>query len=161
MRFLFIIFLLMSCSVVFAQKKMKPMCFLDSTLIDIQKVYFNPNQIESINVVKNDSVGKLFMKMKQGISSYLTLNDILKKYTTLDLSKNSILFRIDGKVIDDITDIKIDDSFFIYVDTFSLEKNQYLDAKFKPLYIVDIALEKEERQIPIKLRGDKPSIPQF
>lgn len=161
MRFLFIIFLLMSCSVVFAQKKMNPMYFLDSTLIDIQKVYFNPKQIVSLNVVKNDSVGKLFMKMKQGISSYLTLNDILKKYTTLDLSKNSILFRINGKVIDDITDIKIDDSFFIYVDTASLEKNEYLDTKFKSLYIVDIALEKEERKIPIMLRGDKPSIPQF
>lgn len=161
MRFLFVIFLMMSCSVVFAQKKMEPRYFIDSTLIDIQKVYFNPNQIESINVVKNDSVGKIFIKTKQGSSSYITLNDILKKYTTLDLIKNSILFRIDGKVIDDITDVKIDDSYFIYVDTASLAKNQYLDDKYKSLYIVDIALEKEERKIPIRIRGDDPSVPQF
>jgi hypothetical protein len=152
---------MMSCSEIFAQKKIETRHFLDSTLIDIQKVYFNPKQIESINVVKNESVEKIFIKTKQGSSNYLTLNDVLKKYTTLDLSMNSILFRINGKVIDDITGIKIDDSFFIYVDTASLAKNQYLDDKFKPLYIVDIALEKEERKIPIILRGDDTSAPKF
>jgi len=79
----------------------------------------------------------------------------LKKYTTLNCSSGNVLIIIKDKIIDNLSDIRIDDTYFIYVKTDKLSENQYLSDNFRELVIVNISLETKERKTGIRLRGNE------
>jgi len=160
-RICFFILLSFSFLTVFGQKKLNPTYFLNSDIFDIEKVYINPIRIDSICVNKDTPGGKLYVFTKQRSFTYLTLNDILQKYAKLDANSNSILYRINGSVINDVSDIKIDDTYFVYVKTDSLSKAKYVGKKFRALILVSIDLEKTERKPDIRIRGNQDFMPQI
>lgn len=158
-RICYFILLTFSFLSVSGQKRPDPTYFLNSALFDLYKVYLNPARIDSISVNKDTHGGKVFVSTKQRNFTYFTLNDILQKYTKLDNNSNSILFRINGNVVNDVSDIKIDDTYFIYVKTDSLSKIKYIGKKFRALLLVSIDLEKAERKPEIHLRGNQNFMP--
>lgn len=160
-RICYFILLSFSFLSVSGQKRPDPTYYLNSAIFDINKVYLNPIRIDSISVNKDTPGGKLFVFTKQRSFTYLTLNDILQKYTKLDINSNSILFKINGNVINDVSDIKIDDTYFIYVKTDSLSKVKYVGKKFRTLILVSIDLDKAERKPEIYLRGNQDFMPQI
>jgi hypothetical protein len=117
--------------------------------------YLNPMNIDSLNVYKKDGVGYIYIKTKKNKINYISVDDILKKYTTLNRSSGNVLIIIKDEVIDNLSDIRIDDTYFIYVKTKKLIENQYLSDNFRELVIVNISLETKERKTGIKLRGSE------
>lgn len=138
-----------------AQQKQDPDFYLNSIKIDYKKVYINENRMDSIRVEKKTVNGAVYILTNDRKFTSITLTDIVKKYTEIKQIDNSILFRIRGKVIEDISGIEIDNSFFIYVDVNNLSEVNYLNDKFRDLKIVSIDLENSERKPSIMLRGNK------
>ncbi len=144
---------------VYAQNNQSPDYYLNGREINFSKVFINPLRIDSISVEKQTKNGTIYILTKNKVFTYLSLKEVLKKYTNLTDPNDSLLFRIDGKIIDDISDIKIDDTFFIYVDTKTMSDVKYISDKFKNLTIVNIDLEKERK--PVMLRGNQELLTQF
>jgi hypothetical protein len=139
----------------FSQQKQAPDFYLNSVKIDYNKVYLNENNIDSIRVEKKTTNGAVYILTKSQKFTFITLTEIVKKYTDIKQFDHSILFRIKGKVIKDTTGVKIDDSYFVYVEVTDLSGVQYLKDSFREMKIVNIDLEKSERKPQIMLRGNE------
>lgn len=150
----FLILLLVAFSGL-AQQKKDPEIYLNSVKIDIDKIYLNDYSIDSIRVEKKTANGAVYILTKDRKFTSITLTDIVKKYTDIKQIDNSMLFRIKGKVIEDTTDVKIDDSYFVYVEVKDLSGVKYLKDSFREMKIVSIDLEKSERKPSIMLRGNE------
>jgi len=151
---IFLFFLLLSISC-FSQQKQNPDFYLNSVKIDLQKVYINEPRLSSVNVEKKSANESVSIFTKDSLFTYLTLTDILRKYTQLRTDESSILFQIKDKVVQDTVGVKIDASFFIYVDVINLSDIKYLKDEFKHMKIVRINLDKWERKPEIKIRGNE------
>ena len=146
-------FLTIICFSTFGQKKGEPTYYLDSTEINLKKIYIKPTSLDSIYVNKQTANGEIYLFTKNEEISFFSLNDILKKYTDLTSLNDSILIKINGDVINDISAIKIDESFFIYVNITHVSDAEYLSDIFHGLKIVCIDLESEKRKPQIMIRG--------
>ena len=138
-----------------AQLKQDPDIYLNSVKIDLDKLYLNENSIDSIRVEKKTVNGAVYILTKDRKFTSSALTDIVKKYTDVKRIDNSILFRIKGNVIEDTTGVKIDDSYFVYVEVKDLSGVKYLKDSFREMKIVSIDLEKSERKPSIILRGNE------
>jgi hypothetical protein len=140
----------------FSQKNEIIKWFLNSNQVESKDLkYINPMNIDSLNTYKKDGVGYIYIKTKKNKVNFISVDDILKKYTTLNRSSGNVLIIIKNEVIDDLSDIRIDDTYFIYVITKKLIENQYLRDNFRELVIVNISLETKERKTGINLRGSE------
>ena len=137
------------------QQKQGPDFYLNSVKIDLNKVYLNENSIDSIRVEKKTANGAVYILTKDRKFTSITLANIVKKYTDIKQIDPSILFRIKGKVIEDTTGVKIDDSYFVYVEVNDLSGVKYLNENFREMKIVSIDLEKSERKPRIMIRGNE------
>lgn len=149
------LFLLLLGFTGFTQQKQNPEVYLNSVKIDFNKVYINEYRIDSVKVDKKPINGAIYILTKGKQFSYLTLTDILAKYTDIKSDESSILFQIKGKFLEDISGIEIDDTYFIYVDVKDLSGAMYLKDKFRDMKIVSIQLENAERRPEIRIRGNK------
>lgn len=138
----------------YGQRKEEPTYYLDSKEINFKRVYIKATSLDSIYVNKQTVNGEIYLFTKNEEISFFSLKDILKKYTDLTSLNDSILIRINGDVINDISGIKIDKSYFIYVEVSDVSDTNYLSDIFKSLKIVSIDLEQDERKPEIWLRGN-------
>ena len=159
MKKILFLFLFLVSLTVYSQNNQSPGYYLNGSEINFSKVFINPLRIDSLSVDKQTKNGAIYIFTKNKVFTSLSLEEVLKKYTNLTEPNDSLLFRIDGKIIDDISDIKIDDSFFIYVDTKTMSDVKYISDKFKNLTIVNVDLEKERKSI--MLRGNQKLLTQF
>jgi len=158
LRTLTIILIITSGYNSFSQNNENIKYFLNSNQIekkDLNLNYINPMNIDSLNIYKKNGVGYCYIKTKNNTINYISVDDILKKYTTLNCSSGNVLIIIKDKIIDNLSDIRIDDTYFIYVKTDKLSENQYLSDNFRELVIVNISLETKERKTGIRLRGNE------
>lgn len=155
MKFFTFLFLLLLGFSGFSQQKQAPDFYLNSVKIDLKKVYLNPKSIDSIKVEKKTDNGAVYILNKNRKFTSISLTDIVKKYTDIKRIDNSILFRIKGEVIEDTTGVKIDDSYFVYVEVNDLSRVKYLNENFREMKIVSIELETSERKPQIILRGNE------
>jgi hypothetical protein len=139
---------------IYGQKNVEPFYYLNSKRIDLDKVYLNPLRLDSISVQRQTQSGKVLMFTKNSEFSFYRLTDILKKYTNISGLNDSILFKINGKLIEDTTSIIIDDTYFVYVTTDKLNSVKYISRQFRNLTIVNIDLETKRREPVIYIRGN-------
>jgi len=139
----------------YSQNKNDFKFYLNSVEHEFSKVHINPETIDSISVEKNSGKRELHIFTKGRIFNALTLTDILKKNTDFTNPNDSILFIIKDKVVYDIDELKIDESFYIYVSVISTSKAKYLDPQFRGISIVIIDLETIERKPQIYIRGQE------
>lgn len=143
-----------SCFSLFAQQKNNPTYYLDSVKVDINKHFINPQNIETMFVKKETTNGEVYINSKNKLE-LLHLYDVLKKHIDIDGLNNNLVLKINNKFINDTVDIKIDRTFFIYVQNERLIDVNYIDEKFKNLIIVNVDLESKERKPQIYLRGNQ------
>jgi hypothetical protein len=137
---------------IFAQQNNNPTYYLDSIRIDIKKDFLNPQNIKAINIKKETPGGEVYITSKEKIE-FQSLSDVLKKNANINEISDNVVIKINNKQYDDISDIKIDKTFYIYVQTDSLAKTDYINEKFRDLIIVNIDLESKERKPQVMLRG--------
>jgi hypothetical protein len=139
---------------IYGQKNDEPFYYLNSKRIDLDRVYLNPLRLDSISVQRQTQSGKVLMFTKNSEFSFYRLPDILKKYTNISGLNDSVLFKINGKLIEDTTSIIIDDTYFVYVTTDKLNSVKYISRQFRNLTIVNIDLETKRREPVIYIRGN-------
>ena len=130
-----------------------PIYFLDSIEIDFDKVYLMPESIESMFVKKESIPYEIYIYSKNPPIDFLTLQDLIVKYTEFDSISSSMLFFINGKMISDIDGIVIDKNFFIYLDINNTQDVNYIRQKLRTIRIISIHLEREPRKPVIRIRG--------
>lgn len=155
---LLLVWLILSGFMSFSQERSNPTYYLNSIKFD-KLPLLNTQNIDSILIEKKTANGEIYIYTKNKNIKYLSIDDILKKYTSNNYTNGSVLYRINGKIVDDLKDLRIDDTYFIYVETIKLHDNKYIADKFKELVIVDINLESEERKPNIIIRGNKEGLP--
>ena len=138
----------------YGQNENNPHIYLNSEEIDLEYVFINPMNIDSMRVEKVSAVGKIYIKTKKNIN-FIILDDILKKYTQLDKNDQNVLFIIQNEIVTNKSKIRIDNSFFINVNTKSLSGVNYLEEVSKQLFIVEISLSKDKIEPKMYIRGDK------
>jgi len=144
-----------------AQRDKQTMYYLNKKPIDFNKVFLNPLRIDSIDVAKNSTYDGVLIFTKNSEFSFYRLVDILKKYANIKGYNDSILFKINGKIIEDTTSIKIDDSYFVYVETEKLYGVKYISSRFRNLTIINIDLETKKREPEIRIRGNQEILDKF
>ena len=154
-----ILILIFVPNIIFSQMEGKnntysnPICYLDSVRIDGDKVFINPDNIEKSDIPKNTQNMEVYFTSKKEVQlTFLNLDDILKKYTSIDDDNNSVLYIIKNRIILDKSDILIDSSFINNVVTINLSDINYISDKFDELSIVKIILL-SEKEFEFILRG--------
>ena len=135
--------------------KKEVLYFLDSVKIDKNAMYFDPNKIAAINVVKekdttNEIVGSVYMKSKNPKAyNFLTLTGIEKTYAKA--VSGSTLFMIDNMILkDDISTYKIDSTYISSVVILKSTEIEYLKNTRPLLIIINIKLKTKENAIYIR-----------
>lgn len=132
-----------------SNSKNLPEYFIDSVRIGKNQLFFDPNKIAEINVVKeNDTTahnyGKIYIKSKNPKSfNFISLPDIEKTYT------NSIstptLFMVDNEFLkDDISTYKIDSAYILNVEVLKSTEIEYLKNSLPTLTILRIKLKAKD-----------------
>lgn len=137
-----------------SQPKMNPQYFLNSVKVEMEGLYINPKSIDSIGINRDTANGEIRMYTKSGGVKLLSADEVLAKYSEVKVVSGDVLLRINGKFVDNVSNVRIDDSYFVYIEVNNLAENRYLSPKYKDLVIVDVALETEERKPEIYIRGE-------
>jgi hypothetical protein len=153
--------LIFNSLIIFGQSELEPSYYLNLKQININKVFFNITRIDSLNVIKNSLGGGVYFFSKNREFTYYRLPDILKLYTNIKEFNDSILFKINGEILQDTTSVKIDDTYFIYVETDKLSNVKYLSRELRNLTIVNIDLETKKREPEIRIRGNQGILDKF
>ncbi len=163
----FVLLTLKSFGQVKEASQVEPWFFLDSIRISKNQLYFDPDKIAAINVVKdnyapNQKEGKIYLKSKNLKNyNFLTLKGIEKIY--VKTVSGTTLFMIDNLILkDEISSYKIDSTYILNVEVLKSTEIEYL-KKLKPLLtIVNIKLKTKEnitKANEIRIRGTRYSLP--
>ena len=100
-----------------AQNALAPTYYVDSQIVNLKKIYFNPDNISSISIFKDSTIGarssgSVYISLKKHMNEFVSLHDAVSNYLSGVLDKK-LLFIIDGQVIKDTSGIRIDPSFSV------------------------------------------------
>jgi len=138
--------------------------FLDSALISADTMkYFNPDEIESVNVIKNDTVinnlhyvGQIHITSKNPKKyAFINLEQVKSKFTKI--KNNDVIYMINGAFIkDNYKTFKIDKNYILKIEiTNSNEFYNLRDSavKFDIINILVKTKENLDNENKIILRG--------
>ena len=135
-----------------------PKVFLNSQLISLDSVFIYPQNVESINVLKDSNGGQVLIKTKDPVWKFRTLDELIKTtsfYSQIILDKSiTPVFYIDGKLIVKKSDAKIDYSYFAYLSLKKMSEIESLKKPCKKLVFVEIILSDTEPKPEINIRGN-------
>ena len=152
------LFIMIFCMNIKGQTNNEPLYYLNSKQIDLKKVYLNQMRVDSINVLRQTKFGEILIFTKNREFSFYRLTDILKKYANISGFNDSLIFKINGKLIEDSTSIIIDDTYFVYVTVDKLSDVKYISKQFRNLKIVNVDLETKKREPVIYIKGNNDII---
>jgi hypothetical protein len=153
---------LFSAFTLFSYAQKEPMLFLDSVRITKDQMYFDPNKIETINVVKTHDTtsktnGKIFITSKKPHDfNFLTLAQV--KNTFAKNISSPTIFMLDNEFIKDTTTFKIDFSYILKVEITKAADIAYLKnalPDFAILKIITRTKENLEKQNQIHIREEQ------
>lgn len=138
--------------------KQEPQYYIDSIRVQRLEI-FDPEKIESINVVKNkDSAapnGKVYIKIKKTETlNLLSVGDISR--INHIPSGSTALFMLDNEIIKDTTNFRIDSYYILKVETVKASEIRYLPgniSNFEILKIITATKSNIERENRILVRG--------
>ena len=137
-----------------------PQYVLNGKEVDLEdNVFIDPMNIKTMDVDKTYSTdehyGRVFITTKEIPFPCYSLDDILDRYTDVSGGGDNIVYVVNGRVVNKAKGAIIDKSYFIYAEAKRLDKVGYISERYKDMIIVDIALEREEREKVTYIRGDK------
>jgi hypothetical protein len=134
--------------------QLTPTYYLNTEQIDMDNVYINPSNIDSVRVDKKTKGGEIHITTKQPLT-FLILDMILKTHGDNISSASQVVYIINDKVVMDKSKVKVDDSFFIQLEIKRLDNVNYINKGYKNLILADIRLLDEKPEPIIRIRGDK------
>jgi len=122
----------------------QPTYFLDSVSIDISKTYFDVTNIAAIKVTSDTfysdgllKYGKVNIASKNKNYNWATLSDFKVKKTDTDTTQPR-LYIIDGNLISDTTNVRIEKTYIKSIDIVNMAdtKGIYYDGKAKIIFLI-------------------------
>ncbi|MFV8377760.1 hypothetical protein [Flavobacterium sp. LB3R33] len=145
-------------------KTEEPAVFIDTNLIARNAIeYINQNEIESVDVVKKDTIinavlfrGQLFITSKNPKKyDFISLEQIKSEFTKI--KSNDIIYMVNGVLIkDNIDTFKLDRNYILEVEVTNSEAFYNLrksDTKFDIINILGKTKENLDNKNKILLRG--------
>jgi galactitol-specific phosphotransferase system IIB component len=166
MKYLFTFYTLFFITLFFGQnnKSEEPVVFIDLNLVPSNTIeYFDPNEIESINVVKKDTtVNGVLYRGQINITSknpkkydFISLEQIKSEFTKI--KSNDVVYIVNGTFIkDNIETFKLDRNYILKVEVTNSEEFYNLkesNTKFDIINILGKTKENLENKNTILLRG--------
>jgi hypothetical protein len=140
------------------QIRSHPKFILNSQIISIDSVFIYPKNIDSVSVNNDGSDGQVFIRTKDRVWKYRTIDELLKTtpfYSQVILDKSiTPIFYIDGNLILKKTDAKIDYSYFASVTLKKLSEIKSLKKACGKIVIVEISLSETKAEPKIYIRGN-------
>ena len=152
MKAIVTLFLSFAIACVHAQDGAKPTYFLNSKVIEIENVYINPANIETVQVEKETTGGEIHITTKSDIS-FLTLESLMNDHSSIVGTNEQMVFMINDQVIKDKSEIKIDRSFYVDLKVKRFDEVTYIPENYRNLVLVEIQLLNEKPKPVIRLRG--------
>lgn len=138
--------------------------FLDSSFISTNTMkYFNPDEIESVNVIKNDTIinnhhysGQIYVISKNPKKyNFISLDQVKSEFTKI--KTNDVIYMVNGEFIkDNIETFKIDRNYILKVEVTNSNAFYNLrnsDTKFDIINILGKTKENLDNKNQILLRG--------
>lgn len=153
MKKIFLLCLAIVCAVFSqAQNALAPTYYVDSQVVNLKKVYFNPDNISSISIFKDSTIGprsngSVYISLKQHMNEFVSLHEAVRNYLS-GLLERKLLFIIDGQVIKDTTGIRIDPSFSVSMHAVAVNE---LPFHCEDPALTDIVIIEMGPRGPIKL----------
>jgi len=130
-------------------KEWQPLYYLDSVNVEFSELHFDPEKIESMNVVKSyidstaQNYGKIFITSKDPKDyNFLTISDITTTYKKDTLSPT--IFMLDNEFLKDITKFKIDSNYILKIELLRGGEFDYLKKNIPNLTILKIITRTKE-----------------
>ena len=124
---------------------------LNGKEINIEQVFINPNNIDSMKVEKLDGRGIVRLFSKKQIE-FTTLEQIISKKTELIYNPQDMVFFVDGKLAKQPDNVLIDSFFYIKAIVNRMDEVEGVSDVFKDFIVIDIQLYKKKED-SIRLRG--------
>jgi hypothetical protein len=123
--------------------------FVDNRRANFPMAYLDPNNIASMQIIKgadsiNKTGGSVYITTKSGYLPALTLADILRGQP--EFNAKNILYIMDGNLISDTTNLRIDPFTLVKVQTVNSADASYLAQKGEPLVVVMISTTTKYKQ---------------
>lgn len=158
MRKLAILLLVFVPNLSFGQISDHPKFVLNSQIISLDSVFIYSKNIDSVYVKKDATGGQVFIRTKDQVWKYRTIDELLKTtpfYSQIILDKSiTPIFYIDGNLIIKKTDAKIDYSYFASVTLKKLSEIKSLKKSCRKIVIVEIVLFDTKPEPKIYIRGN-------
>jgi hypothetical protein len=166
MKYLFTFYTLFFTTLFFGQnnKSEEPAVFIDLNLVPSNTIeYIDPNEIESINVVKKDTTingvlyhGQINITSKNPKKyDFISLEQIKSEFTKI--KSNDVIYMVNGTFIkDNIATFKLDRNYILEVEVTNSEAFYNLrksDTKFDIINILGKTKENLENKNKTLLRG--------
>ncbi len=159
MRLKTILMLVLISAIASSQTTKQPKWFLNGNEIDFDNVFLLPDNIENIQVKKNEPNGEIYVTTKVQPWKYKTVNELLETTSVYSKIKNTNpIILIDGKLIKKRSAVKIDDAYYAKVTLNSLSEIDGIKKNCKNLSFVDIKLTINDPKKEIIIRGTNSSI---
>ncbi|RTY82366.1 hypothetical protein EKL99_10515 [Flavobacterium sp. ZB4P23] len=140
--------------------------FFDSILMPVNMMeYFDPNEIESVNVIKKDTTinavlyhDQLYIASKNPKKyDFIGLDQIKSEFTKI--KSNDVIYMVNGTLIkDNIETFKVDRNYILEVEVTNTEAHYNLrksDTKFDIINILGKTKENLDNKNNILIRGQE------
>ena len=166
MKFILTLCFLFLSTLFFGQSKKseEPAMFVDSVLVGTHSMeYIDPNDIESINVIKKNATingvpyyGQIYITSKNPKKyNFISLDQIKSEFTKI--KRKDVIYMINGVLIkNNIENLKLDRNYILSVDVTNSDEFYNLrksDVQFDIINILGKTKENIENKNKIRLRG--------
>ena len=139
---------------IYAQENRNPKYVYNSVEINTENIFISPLSIDSIKVDKYFFPnGKISMFSSHDLSNFITVQEVIFTNTEIEKITNNLIIKINGKIVNEISNIKIDNNLYQYVTLEKTKNIEYLDEKYRNIIIINIDLEFKKRKPNIIIRG--------
>ncbi|MBE7176307.1 MAG: hypothetical protein INR69_07900 [Mucilaginibacter polytrichastri] len=133
----------------YGHKTAEPVYYIDGKKTSTENLKeVSPESIKSVEIKKDLNPPEIYITTKPGKYTMYTFSDVVKKYKIPTAEAETALITLDGKIVSNRENIRIDSTTVIDAKLTSFEKFDYLPQEFRKMKVLEIMTKAS-----IRIRG--------